>query len=175
MNYSCKDGEVLLILLGGISAVYYTSSIQLVKYMDENSMASDWLKEIDWVSGYDAATITQDVRGRIDEEIRQFLLTKTKKELYQEALKRRILLAPFADNKDIYENPQLQARDFWVDVEHPELGDTVGYCGPFLKLSEAPLRISRRPPLIGEHNEEVYGELGITGQELSHLEKAGVI
>lgn len=111
-NYSCKDGGVFLLVQGGVSVVHHTSSIQLVKYMDENKMASDWLKEFDWVWGFSAATITQDVIDRIEEEVCKFLLTKVKKELYQEALKRRILLAPFADSKGIYEPPQLQARDF---------------------------------------------------------------
>ena len=173
--HPCKDGEVFILLQGGASVVYYTSGRRLVEYMDENNMASDWLREFDWVRSYDAATVTEDVIDRIVEEVSQFFLTKTKKELYEEALKRRILLFPVANTKDVYENPQLEARDFWVDVEHPELGDRISYCGPFVKLSEAPLRIGRRPPLIGEHNEEIYEEMGISKQELPLLKQARVI
>ncbi|HEX9976022.1 MAG TPA: CoA transferase, partial [Dehalococcoidales bacterium] len=157
--YACRDGDVLLLMTGGAGAVFRTSSQQLVKYIDENNMASDWLKNFDWVWGFDAATVTQDTIDRLQSEVAQFLLTKTKKELYEEALKRRILLAPVANARDIHESPQLQARDFWVKVKHPELGTTVTYCGPFIKLSEAPLTVRRRPPLIGEHNEEVFREL----------------
>jgi len=173
--YSCKDGEVLLIVLGGISPIYHNSSMQLVKYMDENGMASDWLKAIDWVTEYAASTVTPEVIIRVLEEISEFLLTKTKKELYQVALERRILLAPIADARDVSENLQLQARDFWVDIEHPELADSLRYCGPFIQLSEAPLKIRRSPSLIGEHNEEVYGELGVSNQELANLKQARVI
>ncbi|MDD5288457.1 MAG: CoA transferase [Dehalococcoidales bacterium] len=157
--YNCKDGEVYIGLQGGASVVHHTSSINLVKYMSENGMASDWLKKFDWIWGYDATTITQDVIDRIEGEVHQFLLTKTKKELYEEALRRRILLAPFADARDVYENPQLQTRDFWVKVPHPELNTSVTYPGPFLKLTENPITYRRRPPLIGEHNEEISADL----------------
>jgi len=91
-------------------------------------------------------------------------------------LKRRILLALFANARDVYENPQLQVRDFWVNVEHPELEDSVSYCGPLLKLSEVPLRIRRRPPLIGEHDEYVYKELlGFSDDEVANMLVEGVI
>ncbi len=165
--YKCKDGELFILLRGGTSIPHRTSSAQLVKYMDENNMVPDWLKKFNWVVEFDSTTVTQDVIERIMDEVSRFFLTKTKKELYEAALKRRILLAPIANSKDIYENPQLQAREFWVDVEHPELKDKVVYCGPFVKLSEAPIKISRRPPLIGEHNEEISAELGTHEQETS--------
>jgi len=173
--YKCKDGDIFLLLQGGGSLVFQTSSGNLVKYMAENNMASDWLKNFDWLTGFDAATVTQDIVDRVMEEVRQFLLTKTKPELSEEALKRRILMAPIADAREVYENAQLQARGFWVDVEHPELGDKVSYCGPFIKLAEAPIRMRHRPPLIGEHNAEVYGELGLSKLELTRLKQSGVI
>jgi len=173
--YSCKDGAVFILLVGGANVAHHYSAMQLVKYMDENGMASDWLKEFDWVWGYNAATITKDVIDRIVAEVSQFFLTKTKKELGEEAIKRRILLSPIANTKDIYENPQLRARDFWVNVEHPELEIKLPYCGPFVQNSEEAFRVSRRPPLIGEHNEEIYEELGISKQDILSLRQAGAI
>lgn len=177
LNYvfPCKDGAVYLILLGGSNPSYLNSTKQLVSYMDENGMAPDWLKEFDWVNEYDASKLTQDVIDRVQGVVTEFLMTKTKGELYDEALKRGIHLAPLSNAKEVYENRQLQAREFWAQVEHPELGQAIGYCGPFVKLSEAPLRIRRRPPLIGEHNLEVYGELGLSRKELSLLKQARVI
>jgi crotonobetainyl-CoA:carnitine CoA-transferase CaiB-like acyl-CoA transferase len=63
-----------------------------------------------------------------------------------------------------------------VDIEHPELGTTVTYPGAFAHASEAPPRISRRAPLIGEHNREIYeGELGFSREDLVRLKEAGVI
>jgi benzylsuccinate CoA-transferase BbsF subunit len=44
-------------------------------------------------------------------------------------------------------------------VEHPELEDKIRYCGPFIKLPDAPIGMKRRPPLIGEHNKEINEEM----------------
>ena len=71
---------------------------------------------------------------------------------------------------------QLEARDYWVEVEHPELGESFKYPGPSVKLSGTPMRTQRRPPLLGEHNEEIYcRELGLSRQEVVLLCSAGVI
>jgi crotonobetainyl-CoA:carnitine CoA-transferase CaiB-like acyl-CoA transferase len=100
----------------------------------------------------------------------------TKAELLEGAVKRRVMLYPVATTKDILENVQLAARSFWVEVEHPELGAAITYPGAFTNASETPPRISRRAPLIGEHNEEVYEkELGISREELLRLKQAEVI
>jgi crotonobetainyl-CoA:carnitine CoA-transferase CaiB-like acyl-CoA transferase len=73
-------------------------------------------------------------------------------------------------------DPQLTARKFWVEVEHPELNTTLTYPGSFVNSSEASPRITRRAPLIGEHNEEIYEkELGISKEKLVILKQAGVI
>ncbi len=85
------------------------------------------------------------------------------------------MMGPLSTAADLWENIQLRARDFWVSLEHPELDATLPYCGPFVKLSETPLTITRRAPLIGEHNEEIYAELGIAAGELARLKDAGVI
>jgi crotonobetainyl-CoA:carnitine CoA-transferase CaiB-like acyl-CoA transferase len=74
------------------------------------------------------------------------------------------------------ENPHFKARGFWVRVEHPELEDTLTYCGSPIKLSEPVWSIRRRAPLIGEHNGEVYEkELGFSKDRLALLKQAGVI
>jgi crotonobetainyl-CoA:carnitine CoA-transferase CaiB-like acyl-CoA transferase len=78
-------------------------------------------------------------------------------------------------SKDVAENPQLNARDWFAPVEHPELGTTVKYPGPPYRLSETPWRIARRPPCTGEHNREVYGELGLSPADLEVLSAAGAI
>ena len=67
-------------------------------------------------------------------------------------------------------------RQFWVEVEHPELGRSFIYPGGAAIYSKTPWRISRRAPLLGEHNEEVLrGELGLAPEELSLLGERGVV
>jgi len=88
-----------------------------------------------------------------------FFATKSKMELYEEGgMQRRILIAPIYTAKDICEDIQLRSRRYWHTVEHPELGASLTYCGPFINMSETPIVYRRRPPLIGEHNQEIFGE-----------------
>jgi benzylsuccinate CoA-transferase BbsF subunit len=110
--------------------------------------------------------LTQDLVDRVEAEIGKFLMTRTKKKIYEEgALKRRIFTAPISDIKEVRDDSQLQFRNFWVQVDHPELNESLTYCGPFVKLSDTPLRYHRRAPLIGEHNVEVLGKIKKTSVE----------
>ena len=85
-------------------------------------------------------------------------------------------LAPVCNANDVLENPQLKDRGFFVNVEHPELDTTITYPGPFIKLSNNPITLRKRPPLIGEHNDEIYRqELGLSPESLTALKGAGVI
>ena len=86
------------------------------------------------------------------------------------------MLGPLATTEDLWGNTQLQSRDFWVTVEHPELDDTLTYPGPSVRLSETPTKYWRRAPLIGEHNIEIYQkEMGLTKDELILLQQVKVI
>ena len=86
------------------------------------------------------------------------------------------MLLPVYTPSELLGYNQLQARDFWMEVEHPELGRTITYPGAFIKSSEASCTIRRRAPLIGEHNEEIYtGELGLSKQELVLMKEAGIL
>jgi crotonobetainyl-CoA:carnitine CoA-transferase CaiB-like acyl-CoA transferase len=128
------------------------------------------------LSKFDASTITQEELDRQYNLVNDFLKTKTKAELYEEAVKRGIMLAPCNNTEDIMENAQLQVRGFWEKVEHPELGEIIAYPGAPVKMTRTPWKISRRAPLIGEHNQEVYiKELQLTGKDIAILKTQGVI
>lgn len=174
--WKCKDGYVLLIPQAGTEP-FLGSTKRLVNWMEEAGMAPAWLREMDWAEGYSASTLTQEKVDSVEETFAKFLMTKTKMELYEEgALRRRIFTAPIANIKEIRENTQLQSRDFWVTIDHPELGESMTYCGPFIKLSETPIKYSRRAPLIGEHNIEIYEkELGLPREKLIFLKQAQII
>ena len=78
--------------------------------------------------------------------------------------------------EEIMGDPHLQDRDFFVPVEHPELGREFIYPGPAAIYNASPWSISRRAPLIGEHNQEIFGgELGLPQADLEELKSSGVI
>lgn len=85
-----------------------------------------------------------------------------------------VAAAPSRDAQDLFRDPHLRARGAFVAVDHPEGGthDLVGLpwkmsgCEPVLK----------RAPLLGEHNEYVFGEvLGLEPAEIERLRREGVI
>lgn len=174
--FKCKDGYVMILAIGG-NEPYVSSSKALVKWMEEEGMAPDWLLTLDWWNDYNASKLKQELADKVGEAIEAFTMTKTKEELYLKgAYERAMLIAPVANTRDISEDIQLKARNFWVEMYHPELGRNIPYCGPFIRLSETPIQYRRRAPLIGEHNQEIYGgELGLKDAELKALKEKGVI
>ena len=174
-TWPCKDGYVALAhLSGGAVASYVNSSTALVQIANQGGFAIEF-KDYDWRT-YDRSKTSQEFQSALEGELGDFLKTKTKAELLDEALRRAILLIPVTTAKDIAESPQLAAREFFVQVEHPELGQTITYPGFPIKLSETPHHYQRRSPLIGEHNLEIYeGELGLSRENLTVLKARGII
>ena len=171
----CKDGYVTLMFGGGAFAGSSQSSKALVEWANTEGYALE-MKDFDFPTMWDAATITQQESDDRNSCVAEFLMTKTKAELYEGATKRGILMAPCATFEDVLQNAQLEARGYWEMVEHPEMGETIKYPGAPVKMKDTPWRIQRRAPLIGEHNEEVYDkELGLSKEELAILKANGVI
>ncbi len=176
MIFPCKDGHICIHQFGGGSANFVASSLNMVKWMDEEGMAPEWLKKIDWANDYDATKLDRKLVDKVNEALAAFLVTKFKEDVFREGHTRKILIAPVNNVKDICESEQFKARDFWVDVPHPELGVSLTYCGPVAKVSQAPMSIRRRAPLIGEHNNEIYRrEMGLSEDEMLLLKQSAVI
>src|SRR5499433_1726017 len=78
--------------------------------------------------------------------------------------------------EQLLDDVHLHNRGFWKEVEHPELGRSFVYPGEAAIYNGSPWRLSRRAPLIGEHNVDIFcGELGLSPQELSMLVESRVI
>jgi benzylsuccinate CoA-transferase BbsE subunit len=187
--YECKDGFMTLYVgIPGFGAPWTA----LVEWMVDDGMAEDLLDE-KWQGlfqemdarliaqlyfGHDAELVAQwkPRLAHVDEVLVRFVRTHTMQEMYQEGQRRGLLVAPCNTPKDIVENPQLNYRQWFVGVSHPELEATFTYPGPPYRLSETPWRLGHRPPLIGEHNHAVYcQELGLPAEELAALSGAGAV
>ncbi|MFC2009871.1 CaiB/BaiF CoA transferase family protein [Chloroflexota bacterium] len=76
--------------------------------------------------------------------------------------------------KDIMTCPQLDDREYYVELDHPVVGH-LKYPGVPFKMTESPMEIAGRAPLLGEHNEHYYSWLGCSPAEIEHMESEGVI
>jgi len=143
--------------------------------MENEGFTNDFIKEFDW-SRPDFSQIPQKEMDQIEEPTARFFMAHTKAELLEGAVKYKIMFYPVATVADMMDNAQLAYREFWAEVEHPELGESLTYPGAFATTSGPSPRISRRAPLIGEHSKEIYqGELGISEEELAVLKQKGII
>ena len=75
---------------------------------------------------------------------------------------------------DVVNDAQVRARNMVVDIPHPNVPD-LRVAGSPLKLTETPPSIRHHPPLLGQHNDEVLGELGYSSKDIARLKESGVI
>ncbi|MEW6033950.1 MAG: CoA transferase [Chloroflexota bacterium] len=145
--FTCRDGHLLLSLLLNWET--------LVEWLDAEGMAAD-LKEARWLDS--------EERRRGLDHIVEVLERWTRGHNAADLAERGQLMgfpwAKVASMAEVADSTQLEARGFFITVEHPELGARFKYPGPAARLSRSPWRLRRRAPMLGEHNEEVLcGEL----------------
>jgi crotonobetainyl-CoA:carnitine CoA-transferase CaiB-like acyl-CoA transferase len=103
-----------------------------------------------------------------------WLSAQRKKEIYHGGQARRLAFGYLATLAEVWCSEQHEARGFFSEVKHPAVGEQK-YCGEPFRPSETPWE-SKRAPLLGEHNEEVYGNLlGSSLDDLRRLSGKGVI
>jgi crotonobetainyl-CoA:carnitine CoA-transferase CaiB-like acyl-CoA transferase len=171
--WPCKDGHLVFVMIGGNWGAKSLGALS--RWMDEEHMANDLIRNMDW-GQFDWGKLLQDEVDAVMEPIGKFFLSHTRSELFEEAVKRRVTLYPVSDAGDTLNSVQLKERGYWAELEHPELDDTIVYPGAFVKASPAPLTLRYRAPLIGEHNIDIYGkELGLSGEELRIYKENGTI
>ena len=154
--WPCKDGWINFIVYGGAAGRH--TNQQLVAWMEETGVPSEPLNRIDWRT-FSVTGLTQYEVDAVEEPIGRFLATLTKHEFLEGAAARQMLGYPVSNAEDIHHDPQLAFRGFWQDVEDPASGRTIRFPGGFAIVDGARLPIRRPPPVVGEHNDDVYGQL----------------
>ena len=83
--------------------------------------------------------------------------------------------SPVLRGPDLLDDPHYKHRDTFVELDHPQVG-VRRYPGISWKMSATPGQIKWASPTLGQHNGQIYGQLlGLTEDEISGLEQAGVI
>ena len=85
-----------------------------------------------------------------------------------------VVAGPIYNMEQVYQDPQVRAREMVIDLEDPELGPLHNIGIP-IKLSATPGRINRRAPALGEHSEEVLLAAGFSPAEVALLVENGVV
>jgi len=82
-----------------------------------------------------------------------------------------IPVAPIYNVKQVVEDTHIrEAREMFVNVEHPVAGK-ITITGNPVKMSATPTTPTKCAPLLGEHNEEIYGALGFDSQTIKEYKE----
>jgi len=159
--FECKDGII------GVNVLYYVEWDRFAEFVGH----PEWLQD----PRFATPVLRAQNRAAMDEILKPWLLERTRQELFESAQRAKIPFALVNEPADLVASPQLQARGFWENVEHPVAG-TVTMPGAPFKLSETPWTLRRPAPRLGEHAEEVLvDQLGYTNDEVLRLRERGVI
>jgi crotonobetainyl-CoA:carnitine CoA-transferase CaiB-like acyl-CoA transferase len=116
----------------------------------------------------------RDHREELKAVVSDWVRGQKKEEVYHLLQSLRSIAGYVATTADLYRSPQLLARGFFQLIDHPVAGPA-SYPGFPFRVGDQPW-MQFRAPLLGEHNEAIYGgELGYSRQELQRLHKEGVI
>lgn len=113
-------------------------------------------------------------RSEVDAIVGGWFGSRSAKEIQRLCDENGVPVSPVNSIADIFEDEHFAAREMLVEVEHTTLGK-VAVPGIVPKFSKTPGEIRHAGPELGEHNEEVYKELGLDEKELSRLREEGVI
>ena len=111
----------------------------------------------------------------INPHIREWSKTHKKDDLFRELQATALSGVPVNTAQDLVTSPQLEARGFFTEVQHPVMGKLKYPTVPY-KFSKTPSKVKHAAPLLGQHNKDVYCvRLGYSEEELVKLRESGII
>jgi crotonobetainyl-CoA:carnitine CoA-transferase CaiB-like acyl-CoA transferase len=110
----------------------------------------------------------------LDEAVGHWISERTTEEVVEAFEEANAAITPIYNIEDIMQDPQYQALGSIITVNDPELGP-IKMQNVLFRLSETPGEVKWSGPQLGEHNEEVYRELGIDKERLEKLKAEGVV
>ena len=159
--YKCKDGYIIIATVGDEHWHRFCRAIG----------------RPEWASDPEYRTKRQRWEKKLilAEEIEKWAANYTVREAGEILDRERVANSPILNIQQVVDDPHLNARGYFVEVEHPIIGKAKIPGIPF-KLSETPGEVERPSPLVGEHNELILGKyLGISSAEVKQLKEEGAL
>lgn len=167
-QYLCKDGMYYNAFMARVAPDHW---LQLVEVLESEGMAED-LTEPEYLD----PEVLQSSMPHVMEVLGRFAATHTAEEMFHLGQTHNQAWTMVRAPSDLLADPHLRDRGFFVDLDHPELQESFIYPGAPYKFHGTPWRLSRRAPLLAEHNGDVYGqELGMNPETLDSLRSDGII
>ncbi|HEY2995650.1 MAG TPA: CaiB/BaiF CoA-transferase family protein [Methylomirabilota bacterium] len=113
-------------------------------------------------------------RAACNAELEKATVTKTSAEWVEILNKAGVPCGPILDVKQVFEDEQIKHLKLAVEIEHPRLGKQTVQNLP-VTLSRTPGKVVSASPDLGQHNDEVLGELGYSKAEIEALKREKVV
>jgi benzylsuccinate CoA-transferase BbsE subunit len=152
--YACKDGYVFLAAPLSLPASWNG----IIQWMTEEGFDGvARLHEPDWADR--ATRCKAAMRSEFKLLFERFVADKTKQEMRDNALKRKLVMAPVSKLADLQDDPQLVYRQYFQQVSMPGFDHTIAFPGAPYRLSEPLWQIERGAPESGRDSEAVLAGL----------------
>ncbi len=159
--FRCKDGYIIIATVGDEHWQRFCRAVNRPDWAADPALRT---KAQRWAKKY-----------MIQEEIEKITTQYSVKEVGEMMDKERVANSPILNIQQVVDDPHLNERGYFVDVDHPVIGKAKIPGIPF-KMSETPGAVERASPLVGEHNELILGKyLNIGKAELEKLKEEGAI
>ena len=103
-------------------------------------------------------------RGALAADLEKTFLTQDRDHWVSLLLDAGVPAGPISDYAEVFASDHVKAREMKMTVDHPIEG-AIPNIGFPVKLTGTPQQIRRPPPLLGEHNDEIFAELGLSDSE----------
>ena len=170
--WRCADGFVSFAIQGG--PIGRHTGRMLAEWMAEKGEVPAVIAAIEW-DRFDNTTLSQAQVDELETAIGPFLRSLTKAEFFDGVVKRKMLGYPVGDASDSLADPQLRARDFWRTLSPADGMPPLPFPGGFALFDGKRPAVRRPAPRVGEHNAEIYREVGVGLRELARLREARVL
>ena len=110
----------------------------------------------------------------VSAHVAKWCAEKTSEEAVAAFEKARVPAGPVYRMRETLDDPHVRASDILTEIDFPGIGTAPITATP-VKLHATPGEIRRRPPLLGEHNAEILGELEFTDAEIAAFRKDGTV
>jgi CoA:oxalate CoA-transferase len=159
--YKCKDGYVY------VTVTFNRMWRRFTKLVGREDLAED--------PRFGSSELRRRNRDYMNTLAEGWLADKTRDEAVRLLVEAGIPAAPVNTVTEAVMDPQINAREMIVDLNHPGIGK-MPVSGIVIKLSKTPGSIKTPVPKIGQHNMEIYHDLlGHTEEEIAKLKEQGVI
>ena len=165
-QHVCADGKYLNVAAQILTALTPERLHILGEWMKEEGLSEDLIEE----KYRNPDSITDN------ELFLYFIANMSRDDVFHGGQKRGFNMGAIRNLDEVMQDPHLDDRNYWAEVDYPELGLKLKHPGPGGIFKGSPWKISRRAPFLGEHNEEILsGELGMSDDEIGNLGKSGAI